>query len=131
MTPLCASAIILFMPEQQERKKSQEGDVIAYIDAANLDKGIKALGWKIHHKKFRSWLRQKFGVTEAHFFIGLIPEHARFYTALQRIGFQLIFKEVLYTKNGTAKGNCDAELVLHAVRDVYERKMSHAILVTS
>lgn len=103
----------------------------AYIDGANLDKGIKTLGWKINHWRFRSWIRQKFGVTDACIFIGLMPKHAALYTALQNAGFRLVFKDVLYTKDGTAKGNCDADLVLNAVKDFYEEGIRRVILVAS
>lgn len=30
---------------------------IAYIDAANLHKGLANLGWRLDYKRFRVWLR--------------------------------------------------------------------------
>lgn len=104
---------------------------IAYIDGANLDKGVKNLGWKINHERFRSWLRQKYCVQDACIFIGLIPKHADLYTDLQNAGFRLVFKEVLYTKDGTIKGNCDADLVLRGVKDFYEEGVKRVVLVAS
>lgn len=104
---------------------------IAYIDGANLHKGIQSLGWKLDYDRFRSWIRQKYGINTAYLFIGLIPKHADMYTNLQRAGFNLVFKEVVYDGNGQAKGNCDADLVLQATRDVFEMNPSHVILVSS
>lgn len=111
------------MPEQERR--------IAYIDGANLHKGVTSLGWKLDHVRFRSWLRQKYAVDIAYLFIGLIPAHADMYSALQRAGYQLIFKEVIYDGNGKAKGNCDADLVLQATRDCFEQHLEKAVLVSS
>lgn len=53
------------------------------------------------------------------------------YEALQKAGFTLIFKEVVYDGNGKPKGNCDADLVLRAARDVYENSCDKLVLVTS
>jgi uncharacterized LabA/DUF88 family protein len=105
--------------------------VIAYIDGANLHKGVRSLGWKLDYSRFRSWIRQKYGVKDAKLFIGLIPEHAELYTARQSQGYQCVFKEVVYDGEGRAKGNCDADLVLHAVRDHYESGVSAVLLISS
>ncbi len=111
--------------------KKVESQVIAYIDGANLHQGVRSLEWSLDYRHFRSWLRQKFGVSEANLFIGLIPKNAALYTSLQATGYQLIFKEVVYDREGKAKGNCDADLVLRAVRDVYEKSVQSVILVSS
>ncbi len=104
---------------------------VAYIDGANLHKGVSGLGWKMDYRKFRSWIRQKYGVSDACLFIGLITKQTPLYTSLQSAGYRLIFKEVVYDGEGKAKGNCDADLVLHAVRDFYESHSGRVILVSS
>lgn len=104
---------------------------IAYIDGANLHKGIQSLGWKLDYKRFRSWIRQKYGISTANVFIGLIPAQADVYTTLQMAGYQLIFKEVVYDGAGKAKGNCDADLVLQGTRDCFEKKIGQVVLVSS
>lgn len=104
---------------------------IAYIDGANLHKGVVSLLWKLDYRRFRSWIRQKFGVTDAYLFIGLIPKHAKLYTALKNNGYELFFKEVVYDGDGKAKGNCDVDLVLRAARDYYEKVVSSVVLVSS
>ena len=103
----------------------------AYIDGANLHRGVKSSSWTLDYRKFRSWIRQKFNVGEAHLFIGLMPKHASLYTSLQSAGYTLVFKEVVYDGAGNAKGNCDADLVLMAARDHYERGVSSVLLVSS
>ena len=108
-----------------------EPTTIAYIDGANLHKGVGSLGWKLEYRKFRSWIRQKFGVTDALLFIGLLPKNAGLYTFLQDAGYALVFKEVIYDGDGKAKGNCDADLVLRAARDHYEQGVARVVLVSS
>ena len=110
--------------------KQQENN-FTYIDGANLHKGITSLGWVLDYKKFRVWLSEKYGVSTAYLFIGLIPRYKELYKHLQESGFTLIFKEVVYDGDGKPKGNCDAELVLQATRDAYENKFNKAVIVTS
>jgi len=106
-------------------------DTVAYIDGANLHKGVEDSEWKLDYARFRAWIRQKFGVNEALLFIGLMQKHAGLYTSLQSAGYKLVFKEVVIDGAGKAKGNCDADLVLRAARDHFERGIRSAIIVSS
>lgn len=112
-------------------KNFQKLNNCAYIDAANLHNGITGFGWKLDYARFRIWLTEKYKVKTAYIFIGLIPKYKELYKYLQECGFTLIFKEVIYDGNGKAKGNCDADLVLQAVSDAYEKKFDQAVLVSS
>ena len=104
---------------------------IAYIDAANLYKGIESQDWKLDYKRFRVWLSEKHGVKAAYIFIGMMSKNKDLYAKLQEAGYTLIFKEVIYDGDGKPKGNCDADLVLAVTRDYYENKFSKAIIVSS
>lgn len=95
--------------------KSKKPIVYAFIDSQNLNMGIKSMGWKLDFRKFRQYLRQKFGVTNAYIFIGYVIGNESMYTKLQGYGFTLIFKPTLELPDGTVKGNVDAELVLHSM----------------
>lgn len=110
---------------------NKKGNNIAYIDGANLYRGVENLDEKFNYKQFRVWLKEKYGVERAYLFIGLIPKYKDLYTYLQESGFALVFKEVVYDGDGKPKGNCDADLVLHAVRDTYENKFNYAVIVSS
>ena len=103
----------------------------AYIDATNLYKAIKGLGWNLDYKRFRVWLTEKYGIKRAYIFIGLISKYKDLYTYYQESSFTLIFKEVVYDGSGKPKGNCDADLVLQAVRDTYENNFEKAVIVAS
>lgn len=103
----------------------------AYIDGANLHKGTAELGWKVNYPRFRTWLSEKYSITRAYIFIGLVPKYKDLYTHLQEAGFTLVFKETTYDGDGKVKGNCDADLVLCSVRDSYEGAFDHAVLISS
>ena len=103
----------------------------AYIDGANLHKGVGDLGWKLDYRRFRIWLKDKFKVGRAYLFIGLVPENKDLYTKLQEMGYILVYKEVTYDGSGKVKGNCDADLVLKTVVDFYEKNFDKAVLISS
>ena len=107
------------------------GNNFAYIDGANLHKGIESLNWKFDYKRFRVWLREKYSVEQAYLFLGFVPKYKDLYTRLQEYGYTLVFKEVIFDGEGKAKGNCDADLVLQAARDAYESKFDKAVIVSS
>src|SRR3989338_1831501 len=103
----------------------------AYIDGANLYKGVENSGWRLDYHRFRVWLSEKYGVKNAYIFLGLIPKYKELYKYLQEAGFVLVFKEAIYDDHGEPKGNCDADLVLQAARDTYENRFDKAVLVSS
>ena len=103
----------------------------AYIDGNNLYQGVKNSGWKMDFRRFKRWLYDKYGVSRAYYFIGLIPKETSLYASLQKAGFALIFKEVIYCRDGKPKGNCDADLVLQSAIDYFEKNCERQVLVAS
>lgn len=89
----------------------------AFIDGQNLNLGIKGSGWLLDLNKFRIYLREKYSVQKAYYFIGYVPGNSDLYASLQQLGYILIFKPTFKNSNGKIKGNCDAELVLQAMID--------------
>lgn len=100
----------------------------AFVDSQNLYLSIKELGWDIDFSRFRVYLSEKYGVKKAYLFIGYIENNQNLYTELQTAGFICIFKPTLVYKDGTTKGNVDAELVLQSMIDINEYEK--AIIVT-
>ena len=100
----------------------------AFIDSQNLNLSIRNQGWVLDFRRFRRYLEDKCGVTEAFLFIGYVPENQDLYTNLQKYGYILIFKPTLKLPTGKVKGNVDAELVLHAMIE-YQR-YDKALIVT-
>ncbi len=101
----------------------------AFIDAQNVHLGIKSLGWKIDWKRFRVYLKDKYNVTDAYMFLGFVSGNQKLYSHLQKSGFILVFKPLIFNEDGTVKGNCDADLVLHAILQI--DKYDKAIIATS
>lgn len=87
----------------------------AFIDSNNLYQAIKTLGWRLDDAKFRIFLSDKYNVQKAYLHIGYLPQNQAMYTKLQQKGYILVFKPVLTLKDGTTKGNCDADLVLRTM----------------
>lgn len=108
---------------------SQENN-FAYVDGANLHKGIIELGWRLDYKRFRVFLKDKYSVNKAYIFLGFIPSNVHLYRDLQNMGYTIVFKPTLPDGKGDIKGNCDAELVLQAVSDMYEKFYDKAVIVS-
>ncbi|MFA7653769.1 MAG: NYN domain-containing protein [Candidatus Magasanikbacteria bacterium] len=103
----------------------------AFIDGQNLNLGIKSLGWKLDHFRFRVYLKDKYNISIAYIFIGYIQNNQNLYDTLQKAGFILKFKPVLPDKDGKHKGNVDADLVVQTMIDFYENHFDKALIITS
>ncbi len=104
----------------------------AFIDSQNLNLGTKSAGWSLDFRKFRLYLKNKYGVGKAYLFIGQMAGQESLYDRLQNMGYHLIFKPTTeYKVNGKTmvKGNVDAELVLYAAAKVFT-KYDKAIIVS-
>ena len=100
----------------------------AFIDSQNLNLATQNLGWKVDWQRFRQYLKEHYAVEVAYLFIGYIPENQDLYAFLQKAGFVLVFKPVVAAKDGSVKGNIDAELVMQVMLDLahYDK----AVIVT-
>ena len=89
---------------------------------------VRDLGWRLDHWRFRVFLRERYQVEKAYYFVGFVEYNAGLYQRLQEAGFILIFKPTIKKSDGEVKGNVDAELVLQAMIDfnAYEQ----AVVVT-
>jgi len=64
-----------------QMKKKQKA-TYAFIDAQNLNLGVKSQGWKLDWEKFRQYLHNKYGVIKAYLFIGQVAGNESLYTFL-------------------------------------------------
>lgn len=112
---------------RKQTQPEKKNDVYAFIDSQNLNLGIQRAGWKMDWKKFREFLRNKYGVTKAYMFIGYISENEDMYNQLHEAGYLIVLKPTVEaaSTNGddakqkpTVKGNIDAELVLYAMKEM-------------
>jgi len=101
----------------------------AFIDGTNLHMTYAHLTWRIDYHKLRIYLKEKYFVSKAYYFVGRSPSNDFLYLELERDGYILMFKPVSYLSDGRIKGNCDAELVLQAMID--KSNFDKAVIVTS
>jgi hypothetical protein len=66
-------------------------DNYAFIDSQYLNLAIRGLGWELDFRKFRNYLRDKYGISKAFLFIGYVPENQNLYISLQKYEFILVF----------------------------------------
>jgi uncharacterized LabA/DUF88 family protein len=95
----------------------------AFIDSQNLNLGVESSGWTLDFRKFRLYLKNKYGVSKAYLFIGQMAGQEALYDRLQNMGYHLIFKPTTEYKvddKTMVKGNVDAELVLYAAAKVID-----------
>lgn len=139
------------MRPYRRNKQPQQGNY-AFIDSQNLNLGTQKMGWKMDWRKFRQFLRDKYNVTHAYMFIGYMAENEQLYEHMHELGYLIVLKPTLDMKvmpevaqeatenSETAKqegkekekvpvkGNIDADLVLHAMKEL--PNYSKAIIVS-
>jgi len=99
----------------------------AFIDGQNLRKSIEEQEWKLDHKKFRIFLKDKLEVQKAFYFIGYMEENRWLYRKLEKAGYKLIYKKILRYGHNKIKGNVDAELVLNTM--IHYHNFKEAVIV--
>ena len=83
----------------------------AFIDGQNLYRNTKT--WQIDLFRFRRYLREKYGVAKAYYFLGAHEkERSRTYKLIETAGFILVFREHSNSMLGKKKGNVDTDIVL-------------------
>lgn len=107
------NAVIVYnLPIMEPRPKN-----IAFIDGQNLHLGSKEHGCSIDHRKFRTYLRDKYNVEEAYYFLGFISEDQQdLYSNIQKAGFILHFREHSAALMGKKKGNVDCDIIFEIMK---------------
>jgi len=106
--------------------------VYAFIDSQNLNVSTQKFGWKMDWRRFRKFLADQYGVTEAFMFIGYMPENEGLYEQMHEAGYMVVLKptfdmtkprqevttETENEEKKPVKGNIDADLVLWAMKEI-------------
>ncbi len=105
---------------------------LAFIDGQNLHIGTKQEGWSIDLARFRIYLKDKYKIAEAYYFIGYLQEEKEeLYQSIQKAGFIVIFKkhnEYAITKK---KGNVDTDIVFEIMKNLVENSDFNKIVLVS
>lgn len=107
---------------------------IAFIDGQNLYMGITNIenSWRMDLKKFRIFLKDKYKVEIAYYFLGCIDEnHRDLYTQIQEAGFVLMFREHNTAMIGKKKGNVDTDIVFYVMKKMYLKEEFDEIVLVS
>ena len=105
---------------------------IAFIDAQNLHLWTQSEWWQIDFKRFRIYLRDKFKVEEAYFYIGFLSEPEQdLYTRLQKSGFIVVFREHNPNMKWKKKWNVDVDICFDMMKNLIENKDFDKIVLVS
>ena len=104
----------------------------AFIDGQNLHLGTLSAGWKIDLFKFRRYLKEKYKVAEAYYFLGAINElENELYTNIQRAGFILVFKKHSLEMLTKKKGNIDTDLVFLVMKKLCKNEIQDKVVLVT
>lgn len=105
---------------------------LAFIDGQNLHLGTTQNNWKVDFKKFRVYLKDKYKVEKAYYFLGYTSETQNdLYKNLQEAGFIIIFKYHSLNLITEKKGNVDTDIVFEVMKNIIDNKdFSKVILVS-
>lgn len=105
---------------------------IAFIDGQNLYLGTRECGWSIDSTKFRRYLKEKYNVEEAYYFLGFTKEEEQdLYDNLQKSGFILSFREHSSLLLGKKKGNVDSDIIFSVMKKVVEKEVNGKVFIVS
>lgn len=105
---------------------------LAFIDGQNLYLGTRDVGWKVDLQKLRIYLKDKYKITEAYYFLGYLQEeNDKLYQEIQKAGFIVLFKkhnEYAITKK---KGNVDTDIVFEVMKNLIDNQTFNKIVIVS
>ena len=109
---------------------------IAYIDGQNLRMGTLDTkpSWRIDLQRFRVYLREKYHVDKAFYYMGYVidgDKYQRLYEHIQESGFILVFREHNSAMIGKKKGNVDSDMILDAMKRLYLKEKFDQIVLVS
>ena len=105
---------------------------IAYIDGQNLHMGSNSEWWKVDFVRFRIFLKDKFHVQEAYYFLWILSDdQTDFYDWLEQAWFVVMFREHSVAMTGKKKWNVDVDIVFETMKKLYlQEKFDKFVLVT-
>ena len=104
----------------------------AFIDGQNLYMNTKSYGWKIDLARFRIYLKEKYQVSTAYYFLGSVSdENEKIYESIQQAGFILTFREHNQSMVGKKKGNVDTDIVFTIMQKITEKEKFDKVVLVS
>ena len=109
---------------------------IAYIDGQNLHMGItkNVPKWKIDLSKFHIYLKEKYQVGKAYYYLGFVKQGSQIeslYEQIQSAGFILVFRQHNSAMLGKKKGNVDSDIIFSIMKRLYKNEKFNKIILVS
>ena len=107
---------------------------IAFVDGQNMHMSTTTAdkSWRIDLARLRVYLRQKYSVEKAYYFLGFVQdEHQELYDEIQEAGFILHFRKHNSAMLGKKKGNVDTDIVFHIMKKLYQKEPFNKIVLVS
>jgi uncharacterized LabA/DUF88 family protein len=106
----------------------------AFIDAQNLILGTTRdkKPWKIDLRAFYAYLQNKYGVTKAFYFIGARDKRLKkLYQFIEKIGFEIVYREHDIKARGKKKGNVDTDVVFSVMVEIFVKSKPVKVVLVS
>ncbi|MBP6858893.1 MAG: NYN domain-containing protein [Candidatus Pacebacteria bacterium] len=105
---------------------------IAFIDGQNMHLGTTQDNWKVDLKKLRIYLKDKYHIIDAYYFLGYASEDEQdLYSNLQKSGFVVLFKEHNPTLKSMKRGNVDTDIVFEIMKNIIDNNNFDKIVIIS
>lgn len=107
-----------------------------YIDGQNLHLGTASAdpAWQIDLYKFRVYLREKYHVAKAFYYLGYVQEGLKIeqlYEPLQNAGFILVFRQHNAAMMSHKKGNVDSDIIFSVMKHLQKDQDFDKIVLVS
>lgn len=90
--------------------------------------------WRIDLVKFRIYLKQKYDVEKAYYYLGYVQDgqkNEQLYESIQNAGFILVFRQHNAAMIGHKKGNVDSDIIFSIMKRLYAREEFDKIILVS
>jgi len=110
---------------------------LAFIDGQNLHMATakrEQNPWRINLKRFRIYLRDKYDVETAYYYLGYVQDTLKaqeIYESIQRAGFVIVFRQHSESMVGKKKGNVDSDIIFSVMKKMCKREMFNKIVLVS
>jgi uncharacterized LabA/DUF88 family protein len=109
----------------------------AFIDGQNLHMATAKKehdSWHIDLKKFRVYLKDKYFVETAYYYLGYVQDTLKareIYENIQRAGFVIIFRQHSESMIGKKKGNVDSDIIFSIMKKICKKEAFDKVVLVS
>ncbi|MCC6323288.1 NYN domain-containing protein [Candidatus Nomurabacteria bacterium] len=105
---------------------------LAFIDGQNLYLGTRQDNWSVDLAKLRIYLKEKYHIVEAYYFLGYLQEeNDDLYKEIQKAGFIVLFKEHNQYALTKKKGNVDTDIVFEIMKNLVDNNEFDKVVLVS